>query len=41
MANLAERFAATRRGLAVKVQDVRASLETLDHPDAKEHPLDD
>jgi acetyl-CoA carboxylase carboxyl transferase subunit beta len=40
-ANLAERFAATRRGLAVKVQDVRASLETLDRPDAKEHPLDD
>jgi acetyl-CoA carboxylase carboxyl transferase subunit beta len=41
MSNLAERFAATRRGLAERVQDVRATLETLDQPDGKEQYPDD
>ncbi len=40
MSNFAERFAATRRGLAEMVQDVRATLETHDQPEVKEHPDD-
>jgi acetyl-CoA carboxylase beta subunit/acetyl-CoA carboxylase alpha subunit len=41
MSYLAERFAATRRGLAERMQDVRATLETLEHPETKEPPAND
>lgn len=41
MSNLAERFAATRRGLVERVHDVRATLETLDQPETKEQRTDD
>ncbi len=41
MANLAERFAATRRGIAGRVQDMRATLETLDQSDDKERLPDE
>ncbi len=36
MSHLAERFAATRRGFAERVQDVRATLETPDQSDSQE-----
>lgn len=41
MSQLAERFAATRRGLVERMQDVRATLETLDQSDAKEPPVNE
>lgn len=41
MSNLAERFAATRRGLADRVQDVRATLETHDQTASKESDPDE
>jgi hypothetical protein len=41
MSQLAERFAATRRGLAERMQDVRATLETFDQPETKEPPAND
>jgi acetyl-CoA carboxylase carboxyl transferase subunit beta len=41
MANLAERFAATRRGLRERMQDMRATLETFDQPETKEPPANE
>lgn len=41
MTNLAERFAATRRGIVERVHDMRATLETPDHSDDKERLPDD
>jgi acetyl-CoA carboxylase beta subunit len=41
MSILAERFAATRRGLVERVHDVRATLETFDQSESKEHRPDD
>lgn len=41
MSNLAERFAATRRDLAERVHDARASLEATEPSEAKEPPSDE
>ncbi|MCO5223338.1 MAG: hypothetical protein M9947_17445 [Thermomicrobiales bacterium] len=41
MSHLAERFAATRRGITERMHDVRATLEPPDESPPKEHTADD
>jgi enoyl-CoA hydratase/carnithine racemase len=41
MSNLAERFAATRRGLTERVQEMRATFDTIDPPEPKEPPANE
>ena len=41
MSNLAERFAATRRGFSERVQEMRASFDAYDQPETKEPPTDE
>ncbi len=41
MSNLAERFAATRRGFSERVHEMRATLESPDQPESKEPSVDE
>jgi acetyl-CoA carboxylase carboxyl transferase subunit beta len=41
MSNLAERFAATRRGLTERMHEMRYSPESVDQPAPKEPPIDE
>ena len=41
MSNLAERFAATRRGLTERVQEMRATFDTIDPSEPKEPPANE
>lgn len=41
MSQLAERFAATRRGLSERVQEMRATLDTPDRSESKEPPANE
>lgn len=41
MSHLAERFAATRRGLTERVQEMRATFDTIDPTESKESPANE
>lgn len=41
MSNLAERFAATRRGFSDRVHEIRVNLESVDQSESKEPPSDE